>query len=151
MSVNMQFMLFVMLLVIATALSMLVGIILLPWRKTRPFGLYALLIEPGGVAGLVVASFVWEKMYSLVPTLNQPQWAGWAVVLLLGAWLGLGLALGAVSGFTLATWLWWKFSPDPYRPLLVNGYCHLLAMRPWHRQRWGKRVDRKTAAEFDIE
>jgi MFS family permease len=148
----MQIMLLMALLAIMTALSVVAGVVLLPWRKTRPFGLYALLVEPGGAAGLFVAGFLGGRLYSLVSTAHQTQWVEWAVILLMVAWLGLGLALGTASGFALATWLWWRFSPDPYRPFLVKGYHRFITMSPWYRQRWGKTSDSRThTAEFDNE
>jgi hypothetical protein len=146
MPLTMQFMLLIMLLAIVTAVSLVAGIILLPWKRTRPFGLYALLVEPGGVAGLICAAFIWGKLYNPSVSSQESQWVEWAVVGLLAFWLGSSSILGAISGFALATWLWWRFSPEPYRGSLVKGYSRLIAMKPWHRQRWGKRKDTAVSA-----
>lgn len=147
----MQIMLVLVLVAAFTALNLLTGIILLPWRKTRPFGLYALFVEPGGVAGLVVAGFLWTEFRPLIQPYQLADWLGWALMALALLWLGVGAAIGAISGFALATWLWWRFSPEPYRSKIVNGYRRFLNMAPFHRQRWKQRSQPHSALPFDPE
>jgi hypothetical protein len=146
-------MLLLFLLAVFTALNLLAGFILLYWRNTRPFGLYALLVEPGGVAGLLVAALLWREFLNLIvryQTLGS-DWMVWALVVVAVVWLGAGAVAGGVSGFALATWLWWRFSPEPYRSKIVNGYRRFVTMPPFHRQRWKQRREAGLTTPFDSE
>lgn len=133
-------------LAVVTALILLVGAILLFWRRTRPFGFYALLVEPGAVVGLVVGGFLWWEFLHLIQTSLGPpdevsNWVAWSLTAVAILWLGLAAIAGTISGFVLATWLWWRFSPEPYRSKLVTGYKRFVTMPPIFRQRWNQRQD----------
>lgn len=137
----MQIMALILLLAMLTACSMDVGVILLFWKKTRPIGLYALLVEPGGVTGLALSAYLWERLSTplLSGGMNHGSgWLSWATIGFFFIWLGAGAVVGAISGFVLATWLWWRFSPEPYRSKIVDGYRRFVAMSSWYRPRWNQ-------------
>jgi len=146
MALMLQLMLLLAILAVVTALILLTGIILLFWRRTRPFGLYTLLVEPGAVAGLVIGEFIWWEFIRLIhPLLNPsqqlPDWTAWILVAVAVTWLGITALCGALSGFALATWLWWRYSPEPYRSKLVAAYKKFVTMQPIFRQRWSQHRD----------
>ncbi|HTV06605.1 MAG TPA: hypothetical protein VME86_14645 [Acidobacteriaceae bacterium] len=143
-----------LLLAILTACSLDIGAILLYWKKTRPLGLYALLVEPGGVAGLALSAYLWQLLPSLFVSgdLNHGAgWITWALIGLFFIWLGGGAAIGTISGFVLATWLWWRFSPEPYRPKIESAYRSFVAGSFWYRPRWNKRREPDSAVPIDPE
>lgn len=152
---TMQIMFILFLMAAFTAVCLIVGISLLFWRKTRPLGLYALMVEPGGVLGLVLAAFIWREFLSLIrPNLGPRQnldWVAWMLIVLALVWFGTAAIAGVVAGFSLATWLWWRFSPEPYRSKIVSWYKRFLAMPPLHRQRWSQRRDTRLSAPLDSE
>ncbi len=126
----------VLLVAVVTGLCILVGLCLLTFRKTRPFGLYALFAEPGLVAGACCA--VWLFLQAEARWLHSDSPVFSAVVLGLGLLvLSIGALFGVIAGFALATWLWWRFFPDPYKPLLIRRYRKFVSMPPPFRQRWG--------------
>ena len=145
-----------LLLAAVTMVSLAEGLILLFWRKTRPIALYALFVEPGAVAGLIFGFFVWEQFFAkfgayLRPPDQHAQSAAIALILVTLLWLGVTSTTAAVVGFALATWLWWHFSPEPYRPKIVNAYQRLIAGSFWHRPRWNTRRQPDPALPFDPE
>jgi hypothetical protein len=138
-----------------TALCLLVGIGLLFSRKTRPFGLYAMMVEPGSVLGLAVAALIWTAFISAIrPALDQPRpnpdWTALALVAVAAVWFSAAAIAGAVAGFALATWLWWRFSPEPYRSKIVDGYRRFVStVRSWHRPRWNESPNEASTDVFD--
>jgi len=134
----MTFLFLLLLLAIFTAFVMLTGFLLLPWSKTRPFGLYAMMVEPGAVAALVLAGFLWEKLNALNVWRPQSDLGDWIVLGFMAGWFGSAATLGALCGFALATWIWWRFSPEPYRPLLISWYRKITTTQFPLRQRWGR-------------
>jgi hypothetical protein len=138
----MQMLFLMLLLAILTACSLDIGVILLYWKKTRPLGLYACLVEPGGVAGLALSAYLWQSLASSLASGNlnhDAGWITWAFLGLIFVWLGAGAVIGALSGFVLATWLWWRFSPEPYRPKIESAYRSFVAGSFWYRPRWNTR------------
>jgi hypothetical protein len=128
-----------MLVIVAlTPLCLIAGIVLIIWQKTRPLGLYVLMIEPGGVVGLILAVVAWGRFLHPVGFGNETESMVWIVVGLMFLWFGFGALVGALAGFTLATWLWWRYSPEPYRPLITKWYRSISATRFPFRQRWGR-------------
>jgi hypothetical protein len=121
---------------VLTPCCVITGSVLLIWKKTRPLGLYVLMVEPGAVCGLILAVLVWAKLPHAVK--SESQWVSLAIVGLLFLWLGFATLMGAIAGLALAAWLWWRFSPEPYRPLLTRWYVSLTTIPFPLRQRWGR-------------
>ncbi len=125
-----------LLVAVVTGLCILVGLCLLPFRKTRAFGLYALFTEPGLVAGACCA--IWLFLQFSARWLHPHSQIFAAILLGLGLLvLTIGAFFGVVAGLALATWLWWKFFPDPYKPIVVRRYRKFVSMPPPFRPRWG--------------
>jgi hypothetical protein len=138
----------ILLLAALTAFCLTAGIILLFWKKTRLLSLYLILVEPGAVGGLIFGLFVWERLFfrfvaHLLPPDQHAQAAVIALILVTLLWLGITSITAAIMGFALATWLWWHFSPEPYRPKIVNAYHRLIAGLFWHR-RGGTRAENRS-------
>jgi|SRR5579875_3722683 len=149
----MQIMLILLLLAVFTAMNVVTGIILLLWRKTRPFGFYAMLVEPGGVIGFLVAALLWREFLVLVLRYESPgpDWMVWTIIILAIILDVAGAVIGALSGFALATWLWWRFSPEPYRPKIENAYRSFVAGSFWYRPRWNTRKEPSSTLPVDPE
>jgi hypothetical protein len=129
-----------------TVFCFVAGLLLLFWRKSRPLGLYALLVEPGAMVGLVIGFLIWDHFllrlasYIQVSEKYAMPFAIGLVLVTIG-WLGVTSAAAGICAFALATWLWWRFSPEPYRSKFVNDYRRFVTMPSWHRPRWNQRSD----------